>query len=132
MNTQRLRNLTPCRLHTEIGHMYEDLEIITGEKELMTHMLPRAVRAVGPWLREHVIDQRFWNGEYDTTHTGDYALPEPTADDRAAMFERYKAQPNPLEGKNVVAVQVRRPALPITGARRASELISLLGGRLKT
>ena len=106
MNIQRLRNLTTGRLHTEIGHVYEDLEIITGEKWLMTHMLPRAARAVEPWLREHVTEPRFWDGEYDTTHTGDHALPEPTADDRAAMFERYKAQPNPLEGKNVVTVHV--------------------------
>lgn len=106
MDIQRLRNLTTGRLHTEIGHVYEDLEIITGEKGLMTHMLPRAARAVEPWLREHVTDQRFWDGEYDTTHTGEYALPEPTTDDRTAMFEHYKAQPNPLEGKDVIAVQV--------------------------
>lgn len=33
-------------------------------------------------------------------------MPEPTAEDRAAMFERYKAQPNPLEGKEVITVQV--------------------------
>lgn len=42
------------------------LEIITGERGLMTHMLPRAARAVEPWLREHVTDPRFWDGEYDT------------------------------------------------------------------
>ena len=102
MEIQRLRNLTTGRLHTEIGHVYEDLEIIMGEKGLMTHMLPRAVRAVEPWLREHVKDPRFWDGEYDTTHTGECDLPEPTATDRAAMFGRYKAQPNPLGGKDVM------------------------------
>ena len=102
MDIQRLRNLTTGRLHTEIGHVYEDLEAITGEQGLMTHMLPRAVRAVEPWLREHVTDQRFWDGEYDTTHVGEFALPEPTGEDRAKMFERYKAQPNPLEGMLVV------------------------------
>jgi len=106
MDFQRLRNLSNGRLHTEIGHIYEDLETITGERGLMTHMLPRAVRAVKPWLREHVADPRFWDGEYDTAHTGEYTLPEPTAEDRLAMFERYKAQPNPLEGKDVIAVQV--------------------------
>ena len=106
MNIQRLRNLTTGRLHTEIGHVYEDLKIITGASGLMTHMLPRVARAVEPWLRAHVTEPRFWDGEYDITHTGDYALPEPMADDRAAMFERYKAQPNPLEGKDVIAVQV--------------------------
>lgn len=106
MDIQRLRNLTTGRLHTEMGHIYEDLGIITGETGLMTHMLPRACNAVEPWLREHVTDEQFWNGEFDQTHTGDFPLPEPTADDRAAMFERYKAQPNPLEGKQVIAVEI--------------------------
>lgn len=106
MDMQRLRNLTTGRLHTEIGHIYKDLEIITGEEGLMTHMLPRVCNAVEPWLREHVTDERFWNGEFDQTHTGDFPLPEPTAEDRAAMFERYKAQPNPLEGKQVIAVEI--------------------------
>jgi hypothetical protein len=102
MDIQRLRNLTTGRLHTKMDHIYEDLEAITGERGLMTHMLPRAVRAVKPWLREHVIDARFWDGGWDPSHTGEYALPEPTADDRKAMFERYMTQPNPLEGKGVV------------------------------
>ncbi len=106
MDIQRLRNLTTGRLHTEIGHIYEDLETITGTRGLMTHMLPRAARAVKPWLRKYVTEERFWAGEYDITHTGEYVLPEPTADDRAAMFDRYSAQPNPLEGKNVIVVQV--------------------------
>ena len=106
MDIQRLRNLTTGRIHTEIDHVYEDLEIITGEKGLMTYMLPRAERAVEPWLRKHVTDPRFWDGEYDTTHIGEYALPESTADDRAAMFKLYIAQPNPLEGKDVISVHV--------------------------
>lgn len=105
MDIQRLRNLTTSRLHTEIGHVYEDLETITGERGLMTHMLPRAARAVEPWLREHVTDARFWDGKYDTTHTGEIALPEPTEEDRKAMFDRYMEQPNPLAGKGVVVVQ---------------------------
>ena len=93
MDIQRLRNLTTGRLHTDMGHVYEDLETIMGERGIMTHMLPRVMRAVEPWLRENVTDVRFWDGEYDTTHTGEYTLPEPKADDRAAMFMRYKAQP---------------------------------------
>ena len=106
MDIQRLRNLTTGRLHTEMGHIYEDLEIITGENGLMTHMLPRVAKACEPWLREHVKDARFWDGEYDTTHTGDFALPESTAEERKAMFERYAAQPNPLAGKEVIGVLV--------------------------
>jgi hypothetical protein len=106
MNIQRLRNLTTGRLHTEIGHVYEDLGSITGESGLMTHMLPRALRACIPWLRKHVTDPRFWDGEYDLTHTGELELPQPSEADRKAMFKRYEAQPNPLEGKEVVYVSV--------------------------
>ena len=106
MDIQRLRNLTTGRLHTKIEHIYEDLGIITGETGLMTHMLPRAMRAAEPWLREQVTDERFWDGEFDQTHVGEFPLPESTAEDRAAMFERYKSQPNPLAGKEVIAVVV--------------------------
>jgi hypothetical protein len=105
MDIQRLRNLTTHRLHTKIGHVYKDLEMITGKLGLMTHMVPRAIMAVEPWLREHVTDARFWDGEHDPTHIGKYELPEPTENDRAEMFERYMAQPNPLEGKGVIVVQ---------------------------
>jgi hypothetical protein len=106
MNIQRLRNLTTGRLHTEMGHYYEDLGILVGDTGLMTHMLPRVLRACEPWLRQHVTDPRFWNGEYDLTHTGELELPTPSAADRQAMFERYIAQPDPLAGKEVTAVVV--------------------------
>lgn len=106
MEVQRLRNLTTGILHTKIEHVYEDIEIITGEVGLMTHMLPRAMRACEPWLREHVKDPRFWDGKYDPTHTGDFALSESSADDRKAMFERYAAQPNPLAGKEVIGILI--------------------------
>lgn len=106
MNIQRLRNLTTGRLHTEMGHIYEDLGIITGEDGLMTHMLPRAMKACEPWLRQHITDARFWDDKYDVTHTGEIELPTPTAEDRKAMFERYAAQPNPLAGKEVICAVV--------------------------
>ena len=104
MDIQRLRNLTTGRLHTEVGHIYEDLGEIIGESGLMTHMLPRAMRAVEPWLREHVKDERFWDGKFDTSHVGDFKLPESTERERAVMFKRYKEQPNPLEGKKAVVI----------------------------
>lgn len=95
MDIQRLRNLTTRRLHTEMRHIYDDLETITGERGLMTHMLPKVLRSVEPWLREHIADPRFWNGEYDPAHVGEYEIPDPTADSRAAMLDRYMAQPDP-------------------------------------
>ncbi len=106
MNIQRLRNLTTGKLHTKMEHIYEDLGIITGETGLMTHMLPRAMRACEPWLRENAADPRLWDGKYDTEHTGEMELPEPSEADRATMLERYAAQPNPLAGKEVIAVTI--------------------------
>jgi|LakMenEpi03Aug12_release.lakeMendotaPanAssembly.Ray.scaffolds.fasta_scaffold144479_3 hypothetical protein len=105
-NSQRLRNLTTGRPHTEMQHIHEDLELITGESGFMTDMLPRMSRAVEPWLRQHVTDPKFWDGKYDPSHVGEYPLPEPTAEDRKAMMESYLAQPNPLEGKDVIAVTI--------------------------
>lgn len=101
---QRLRSLTTGRLHADIGHIYEDLEKITGQGGLMTHMLPRVCRAVEPWLRQHVTDSRFWDGEYDASHTGEIDVPEPSETDREEMFQRYLSQPNPLAGKDVIPV----------------------------
>jgi len=104
MDIQRLRTLTTGMLHTELGYVYNDLEEITGQEGLMTHMLPRAMEAVTPWLQEHVTEPRFWDGKHDPEHTGEYILPEPTYDDRAAMFERFKVLPNPLANKDVIIV----------------------------
>jgi len=105
MDIQRLRNLTTGRLHTEMGHVYQDIERITGMEGIMTHMLPRAARAIEPWLREQILDERFWDGEYDATHTGDITLFPMNPDERKEMMERYSAQPNPLAGKDVIVVE---------------------------
>lgn len=104
MDVQRLRNLTTGKLHTKMGDIYEDLGIITGEKGLMTHMLPRALKSVIPWLKENIADARFWDGKFDTTHTGEFKLPESTDIERKDMFDRYFKMPNPLEGKKVIVV----------------------------
>ena len=106
MDIQRLRNITTGRLHTRMEHIYQDLGFIVGDDGLMTHMLPRVMRAVEPWLREQVTDPRFWDGEYDTTHTGEHPLRAMTPEENAAALERYAAMPNPLAGKKVIAVQV--------------------------
>ena len=89
-----------CGCSLELSRRERPTVVSSGSPLCTALQLPRAVLAVKPWLREHVTDARFWDGEWDTTHTGEYALPEPTEDDRAAMFERYAAQPNPLEGKD--------------------------------
>ncbi len=78
-----------------MDHIYEDLGTLTGKKGLMTHMLPRAMRAVEPWLREQELGARFWDGGFDTTHTGQVDLPTPTKEDQALFFERFAAMPKP-------------------------------------
>lgn len=106
IDIQRLRNLTTGRLHTKMDHIYEDLEAVIGDEGLMTHMLPRVLKAIEPWLRDKITERRFWDGEYDPTHTGEIDLPEPTAGDRDAMLARYRAMPNPIEGKDGLVVYV--------------------------
>lgn len=104
METQRLRNLTTGRLHTEMGHIYQDLEYITGMEGIMTHMIPNVMRAVDPWLREKVTESEYWNDEYEPHHVGDYPLEPMSETEKTGMLERYSALPNPLAGKKVMAV----------------------------
>ena len=97
MEASRLRNLTTGRLHTEMGHIYEDLGLITGMDGLMTHMLPRALKAVEPWLREVVTSREYWDGEYIPEVEGHFILRDPTKEEQAEMVARYMDQPRPFE-----------------------------------
>lgn len=96
---QRLRNLTTRILHTSsFYHVYCDLESITNKKGLAnsmltTHMLPEIEKVVIPWLRKHVMDQRFWDDKFDITHNGVYELPQPTDEERKEMFALINSQP---------------------------------------
>lgn len=106
MKIQRLRNLTTGKLHTSMKDIYEDLEFITGQGGIMTHMIPRIMRSIEPWLRQRVPDDRFWDGAYDITHTGDYPLEPMTADEFMESFKRYQSMPDPLAGKDILVVRV--------------------------
>ena len=96
MDIQRLRNLTTGRLHTKMEDIYADIERLTGAEGVMTHQLPNACRALEPYLREKVTDARFWDGEYDTTHTGEIDVPPMDEAAQKAMWERYGAMPSLL------------------------------------
>lgn len=89
ITAQRLRNLTTGRLHTQMEDIYKDLETITGMDGLFTHMLPGACEAALPWLEEKVTDERYWDGEYDPTHEGEYDLPNPTEAEKKEIQSRY-------------------------------------------
>ena len=96
ISSQRLRNLTTHRLHTNMSNIYEDIEWLCGESGLMTHMLPNMLEAATPWLRQYVTDERYWNGEYDPSHVEVLTLPTPTALEREQMWARYRALPSPF------------------------------------
>lgn len=96
MDIQRLRNMTTGRLHTEIEHVYQDMEFFIGEQGLFTHMLPNMHRAISPWLKEQFPDPRLWDGEYDTTHVGEIEAAPMDAEAKHAAMERYAALPSPL------------------------------------
>lgn len=99
---QRLRNLTTGILHTEIVHVYHDIELLSGETGIMTHMLPRVIKAMEPWLRSVITDERFWDGKFDQSHTGELSITTMDSKEKAEMFARFALRPNPLAGKEVI------------------------------
>lgn len=91
MDIQRLRNLTTGRLHTEMGHIYQDIEYLIGVQGIMSHQLPRAIRALEPILRARDLGERLWDDAYDVTHSGEIDVAPLDANELAAFWEAYKA-----------------------------------------
>lgn len=91
MDIQRLRNLTTGRLHTKMEDIYEDMEFITEQKGIMTHMLPSILNAMTPWLEDLELSSRFWDGLYDTTHNGDVIIIPMNKEELEAFWERYRS-----------------------------------------
>ena len=96
ISSQRLRNLTTHRLHTNMSNIYEDIEWLCGESGIMTHMLPNMLEAATPWLRQYVTDEKYWDSKHDTSHVEVLMLPTPTALEREQMWARYRALPSPF------------------------------------
>lgn len=96
MDIQRLRNITTGILHTKIEHVYADIEQITGCSGVMTHQLPNACRALGPYLREELQDTRLWDRMYDPNHIGEIEVPTMNEAEQKAMWDRYEAMPSLL------------------------------------
>jgi hypothetical protein len=58
-----------------MDHVYEDINFITGnERRISTHEIPAALMAIKPYLRKRIKDARFWDGKFDTTHTGEVII----------------------------------------------------------
>jgi hypothetical protein len=95
MDAQRLRNLTTGRLHTDVGHIYQDMEYLTGMTGLMTHMLPNVMRALEPWLKLKVTEARFWDGKLDLSHQGDFDIRPMSEQEQKEVGDRYIKLPHP-------------------------------------
>jgi hypothetical protein len=96
MDFQRLRNLTTGIIHTEIGHVYEDIELLSKAEGILTHQLPNAARALEPWLREKITDPRFWDGQFDLGHCGELDIEPMTDEEKAKFCDRFRALPSPF------------------------------------
>lgn len=98
MDIQRLRNLTTGRLHTEMEDIYEDMEYLIGIPGIMTHQLPNVLIAMKPWLKERVLEEKFWEDKYDDTHTGDYEIRVMTKEESGETLKRFSKLKSPLFG----------------------------------
>lgn len=97
MDIQRLRNLTTGLLHTKVADIYEDIEYLTGSPRIMTHQIPNASRAIEPWLKEKITDERFFDGNFYTTHTGEIDIQPMNEEEKRQMWERYGDMRSPLQ-----------------------------------
>ena len=90
MSVQRLRTLTTGVLHTEMAHVYEDIENITGEPGIWSHHIPAAMSALVPWLENRITDERFWDYEHDPEHVGMVTLKPMTSVEKENFFKLYR------------------------------------------
>lgn len=97
MDIQRLRNLTTGRLHTSMDHIYEDFAFFTGH-DFCTHQLPNALEALLPFLRKRVLEARFWDYKFDTTHVGQFAVKPLDADELNEFLKAFGKLRDPLFG----------------------------------
>jgi hypothetical protein len=72
-----------------MADIYEDIGFLTGSPGIMTHQIPAAFKAMMPWLKQRVTDQRFFDGQYDITHMGDIKIDPMTESEKAEFWSRY-------------------------------------------
>lgn len=91
MDIQRVRNITTPWIHTEIGHIHKDLEMLSGIDQLWTHDLLYVSRALLPFLANR-LDERFFDGQHDGTHVGDVDIPPLSEAERKQLLDAIKAE----------------------------------------
>ena len=95
MLNQRLRNLTTNKLHTCMDDLYKDIETLVGVRGIMTHQLPNALTAMEPWLKSQ-LPERFFDGQFDRTHTGETPIEPMTDYEQAFFWKRFAELLHPL------------------------------------
>ena len=75
--------------------IYYDIKMLVGGAGFVTHMLPNAIDAIEPYLREVAPDARLWDGAHDESHMGQVVIPQMSDEQRAEFWKRYYALPSP-------------------------------------
>lgn len=94
MTNQRLRNLTTGILHTSLEHVFEDIQTITGKKQVKKNQFLNALKAMEPYLRRVCTDQRLWQHHYDPEHLGDTEVVPMELDEQEKFWRSYKKLEN--------------------------------------
>jgi len=70
MTNQRLRNLTTGLIHTNIADIKEDVAYFVGAEYTSSAILPKANKALYPFLEARLSDKHFFDKMYDVKHLG--------------------------------------------------------------
>jgi len=97
-----LLNITTGRLYTDIGEVYDFFNTVI-EPGFFTQMLPRASRAIEPILKEKLPADMFGDFYNPEIENVDVSF-EFTDEDKKRFLSGYLAQPNPLDGKQVIGI----------------------------
>jgi len=101
--THQTLNVLTGHLHTNMDDIYKFFNDVI-EPGIMTHMLPRAFRSIKP-----ILESKLPNLPHDGYHPelpNDDVAFEFTDADKQTFWKSYLEMPNPLEGKEVIAVKI--------------------------
>jgi hypothetical protein len=111
----QMLNITTGRLHTDIGDIYKFFNEVI-EPGIFTHMLPNALKAILPILKNKLPSSIPYEGYHPTLHsvrtdnkeweeytdTIDITF---TDEEKTQFWNNYNELSNPLEGKQVIIVK---------------------------
>lgn len=93
-------NVLTGHLHTNMDDIYKFFNNVI-EPGIMTHMLPRALKAIKPMLE--IKFPALPHDGYHPDHSNEDVSFEFTRAEKDVFWKSYLDMPNPLEGKQVIA-----------------------------